>query len=237
MRVPLLALVCLSSALTCRSDALGHERLENPNASDSLPAIDIAAISAPEGSMQRSGSLAAARARITEARSGDAPVPAPDTPKADPVATRTDAPDATPSPEPRHVHYALARHLERAEQQRDGTQLFDFGEPGDAKYTFGGWLGHQTTREMHADRSTLRLRANNLKLSLPAYSDELTQLTLAARSFGPASLVVYLNGHAVGKAPLTGEALETVDIALEPGQLRRGDNRFELRLYNRGKAR
>lgn len=141
--------------------------------------------------------------------------------------------DISPDTGATHVHYALARYLERSEQWRGDTQLFDFGEPGDAKYTMGGWLGHQHTRERHEGKSTLRLFGNNLKLLLPADREDRSQLTLALRCFGPARLALHWNGRLVSTAMLSGGTMETISVSLPKGVLKRGDNLVELRLFNR----
>lgn len=153
----------------------------------------------------------------------------------DATESEIDPPQSEISPDTAatHVHYALARYVERSEQWRGDTQLFDFGEPGDAKYTMGGWLGHQHTREQHEGKSTLRVFGNSLKLLLPADREDRSQLTVALRCFGPARLAMYWNGHLASTAMLSGGTMETVSVSLPKASMKRGGNLVELRVFNR----
>lgn len=231
MRAPLLVLLCLSAAVTCHSDALSPERSFEAETRKQLSTFDSAAIVSPIGQKTLTTS---ARASLDEPASRVTHF------EAVPDATRAETDDIYPtsdiSPEAAHthVHYALARHLERSEQWRGETQLFDFGEPGDAKYTLGGWLGHELTREQHEGKSMLRSYASNLKLLLPADREDRTQLTMSLRSFGPARLAIHWNGQLASTAMLSGGTMEKVSVSLPPGAIKRGDNLVELRLNSRG---
>jgi choline-sulfatase len=231
MRAPLLILLCASAAVACHSDALSPERSFEPESRQQLGTFDGVAISAPTN----------ARTLTTSARRSLAePVSLTARFEAIPNSTYTEvttpeseiAPDAAVT----HVHYALARHLERAEQFRGETQLFDFGERGDAKYTLGGWLGHEQSREQHEGKSTLRLTGSNLKLILPSDRDERSQLTLALRAFGPGKLAVHWNGQLASTAMLSGGLMETVSFMLPASMMKHGDNVLELRLMSRGET-
>jgi choline-sulfatase len=229
MRAHLLLLLCLSAAVTCQSDAVGPERSFEAETKQELTSID-------------SEVIASVRTLTTSARTGLAepvsPVARHDA-SAESADTELLGPESEIAPESAttQVHYALARHVERAEQWRGDTQLFDFGEPGDAKYTLAGWLGHQLSREQHDGKSTLRLFANNLKLVLPVEREDRSQLTLVLRTFAPARLVISCNGQLATTALLSGNGnMETVSVALPSSALKRGDNLLELRLYARTEA-
>jgi choline-sulfatase len=222
MRAPLLILLCSCAAVTCHSDALSPERSFDAETRQALGTREIAA------PIHASTLTASARANRADPVSLDPRYDAiPDATQSSPES------DISPDTAATHVHYALARHLERSEQWRGETQLFDFGEPGDAKYTMGGWLGHQQARERHEGKNTLRVFGNNLKLLLPAEREDRSQLTLALRCFGPARLAMHWNGRLVSTAMLSGGTMETVSVTIPKGVVKRGDNRVELRLFNR----
>lgn len=231
MRAHLLVLLCLSAAVTCHSDALSPERSFEAETRQKLSTIDSAAIASPIGAKTLTTSARASLAEPVSLVTHYEAIP-------DATSAETDniypTSDISPEAATTHVHYALARHLERSEQWRGETQLFDFGEPGDAKYTMGGWLGHELTREQHEGRSMLRLYANNLKLLVPAEREDRNQFTLALRTFGPSRLAMYWNGQLASTAMLSGGTMETVSVTLPPGALKRGDNVVELRLNSRG---
>jgi choline-sulfatase len=135
------------------------------------------------------------------------------------------------------VHYALANHLVHSELRQREAQLFDFGVPGDAKYTLGGWLGRRTETQTLDGRSGLRVRASSLKLQLPADRDDVEQLTLELRSFGPAQLSVFINGKPLSYAALQGTGFESVVVLLPKGVLARGENTLDLRVDTTDPAR
>jgi arylsulfatase A-like enzyme len=128
------------------------------------------------------------------------------------------------------IFYALARHSEAAELRRDSTQLFDFGCPGDAKYTLGGWLTAVSETHAFDGRSALSVRGRSLKLALPADRADEQQLTLALRSFAPTSLTLLLNGVKLADDALQGAGFETLALSLPDGLLHAGENALELRV-------
>jgi choline-sulfatase len=153
----------------------------------------------------------------------------PSAPRATPTA-HTLPPAPQQQPVARRVFYALARHSDEAELRQDSTQLFDFGLPGDAKYTLGGWLAFPSEARTLDGHSALLVHGRNLKLVLPADRADDQQLTVALRSFAPTNVSVYLNGKPLEDRALLGEAFETLSLALPSGLLQAGENTLEFRM-------
>ncbi|HKU40959.1 MAG TPA: sulfatase, partial [Polyangiales bacterium] len=134
------------------------------------------------------------------------------------------------------VHYALAPSLARAELRRGDTQVFDFGEPGDAKYTFGAWQTLDADEPLSGERA-LVVRGKNAKLFLPLDNPDMqsgSRMSLRARSFTPTTLSLYVAGKKVGERKLGGDAFENFHWKLGPHVLRPGDNALELRVAKSG---
>jgi choline-sulfatase len=132
------------------------------------------------------------------------------------------------------VHYAFAKHREAAELRRGSTELFDFGVPGDAKYTLAGWLTFAGAARDLDGRSAMLVRGRGVRLSLPADRGDSAWLTLELRSFSNASLAVFLNGKKLAEHKLQGKQFESVRMALAAGVLRVGENALELRVSQAG---
>jgi choline-sulfatase len=135
------------------------------------------------------------------------------------------------------VHYALAPALARAEMRRGDTQLFDFGEPGDAKYSLGGWLTLNADDKPLEGERALVVRGKNAKLFLPLDNTDMagpSRMSLRARSFSNTTLSLYVAGKKVGERKLGGEAFEMFHWQLAAGVLRPGDNAIELRVARSG---
>ncbi|HKP57081.1 MAG TPA: sulfatase [Polyangiales bacterium] len=131
------------------------------------------------------------------------------------------------------VHYALAPALARAEMRRGDTQLFDFGEPGDAKYSLGGWLTLTAADEPLEGERALVVRGKSAKLFLPLDNDDMagpSRMSLRVRSFSSTTMSLYVAGKKVGERKLGGDAFESFHWKLGAGVLRPGDNAIELRV-------
>ncbi len=134
------------------------------------------------------------------------------------------------------VHYALAPELARAELRRGETALFDFGEPGDAKYHLGGWQTLQIDSEpvRDGDARALAVRGKSAKLFLAADAAGPARVTVRVRSFKSTALSLVVGGKKVGEQKLGGDRFETVGFDLAAGVLRAGDNTIELKVSRRG---
>ena len=146
-------------------------------------------------------------------------------------------------PEPVQVHYDLAAHLERAEL-RDGRSLvIDFGEPGAAKYTWGGWMSgtgddHTFPAEGEGDGVTsLIIPGKVAKLPLPIDEAGAAQLTLRMRGLREGPLTVHLNGETVANLKLEGDDFQTLELELPAKHVKRGENLLQLRAHRTGSVR
>jgi hypothetical protein len=127
------------------------------------------------------------------------------------------------------VHYALAKNLARAELWRGAARLLDFGVPGDAKYTLGGWLTSAGDSRPFGDTRAMYMRGSLVKLALPADDDSPQRLTLRLRSFRRTPLTLYVNGKTILDSTLGGKDFEVVTLRLQQGVLHGGENKLELR--------
>jgi choline-sulfatase len=144
--------------------------------------------------------------------------------------SQTLLPGPQEQPVAQRVFYALARHSDEAELRQDSTQLFDFGLPGDAKYTLGGWLAFPSEARELDGHSALFVHGRNLKLVLAADRADDEQLTVALRSFAPTSVSVFINGTKLEDRALLGEAFETLTLPIPSGLLNAGENTLEFRI-------
>jgi arylsulfatase A-like enzyme len=134
------------------------------------------------------------------------------------------------------VHYDLAAHAERAELRKGQALIVDFGERGDAKYTFGGWLTG-TGRAQQLDGTSVLLAPEKIvKLALPAEHDGASELGLRVRGFAKGPLTVHVNGKTVAELQLSGDKLDTFTVPIPAGALARGENLLQLRVSRLGSA-
>src|SRR5262245_54546235 len=128
------------------------------------------------------------------------------------------------------TYYDLATHVERAELRHGDALLIDFGDAGDAKYTFGGWLSGSGRGVRIEGASTRLVPEEIVKLALPYEHEGAAELTLRLRGFAKGPLTVHVNDALIAERPLGAERLETVSLALPAGTLRRGENLLQLRV-------
>ncbi|HEX7476220.1 MAG TPA: sulfatase [Polyangiales bacterium] len=195
------------------------------------------------------GLLAACRAgasRQSETKRSATAVAAPRPATAEPLAGALGSPllaaiarpeaDA-PAAQRERVHYALARHPERAELRFGKTQLFDFGSAGDARYRLGGWLGPASESRSFGETSALFTAGPHLPLTLPIEQAGSHALLMRTRSFGPVALQVTVNGRRLARRALAGKSFETLRFSVPGRLLERGEMSLELELLpTRGRA-
>jgi arylsulfatase A-like enzyme len=130
----------------------------------------------------------------------------------------------------------LLAHPERAELRRGGALLVDFGEPGDAKYTIGGF----TTgfgRELLLQGATTRLLPAKVgRIALPAEGNGAAVLAFRARGFAPGPLSVHVNGEPLVDLALDGKDFQVFEAPIPAGLLVAGENRVQLRVTRSGNA-
>ncbi|MBX3251785.1 MAG: sulfatase-like hydrolase/transferase [Myxococcales bacterium] len=146
------------------------------------------------------------------------------------------APDAPPATGREIVRFDLARHAARAERFDGDTLLVDFGEPGAAKYTLGGW--RTRTGDDHAfDGVTTTLIPGVIgELALPAATAGTHELVLRARAFGDGRVTLYVGEDAVAYPQLPRDgSFATVRATIAAGKLAAGENVIQLRVGARGR--
>jgi choline-sulfatase len=134
------------------------------------------------------------------------------------------------------THYDLAAHPERAELRKGEALIIDFGERGDAKYTFGGWLSGSGRSQQLDGASMLVVPDKIIKLALPSEHEGAAELGLCVRGFAPGPLTVYVNGETVADLKLSGSVPERFTLPIAPSVLRRGENSLQLRVTRAGSA-
>jgi hypothetical protein len=112
----------------------------------------------------------------------------------------------------------------------------DYGVPGDAKYTLGGW--QSATGDSHAfEDGRARLVPGKLaRLALPADSDAAARLSLRVRGFAQGPLTVHANGETLADLALDGSGFQIFELPVAPGVLSRGENALQLRVARTGSA-
>ncbi len=182
----------------------------------------------PDTALQRERT---ANAETTPPATPPTPEPATPAPQPTPPAPPT-VPDAPP-----RVHYALAAHLARAELRSGATLLADFGVPGGAKYTLGGWLTSTGDDRVVAGASAMIVPGTTAKLALPAASTDAQVIAVRARAGRRERLRVFLNTREIGGGELGGDgAWTTVRVPVAGGVLKRGENTLLLRAESPGLA-
>lgn len=151
-----------------------------------------------------------------------------------PVAEPRPAPAASKAKA--QLHFDLAAHAERAELHQGSTLVMDFGVPGDAKYTFGGWLSGAGRGQRIEDTTALLVPDKSLKLALPAQDAGAATLSMRVRGFAAGPLTVYVNNEVLADLKLGGKGFETFTLPIHAGLLAAGDNRLQLRVTRTGSA-
>ena len=159
-------------------------------------------------------------------------------------ANPTQAPPVDPTPNPAstaaapttpaRIYYDLARHVAHAEVYEGDTLVMDYGVPGSAKYTLGGWLSGSGESRTVDDTSVTIIAGKTVKLTLPAERAEQRYLTLRLRSFKPGPLTVYVNGATLANVNLSGKESETIPVTVPEGLLKTGENTLQLRVSKTG---
>ncbi len=148
----------------------------------------------------------------------------------DPTPTRSEPADL-----PARVRYDLAAHLARAELRQGSTLVVDFGTPGAAKYTLGGWrtrIGDDVT-EGQVTASAIE-NVTGFVLA-PSDREGPVTLRLRARAVSDGRLTVYVAQQTVGLARLpTDGSYATVEVALGPERFHGGENIVQLRVPSTG---
>ncbi len=122
------------------------------------------------------------------------------------------------------LYFDLATHLERAEIREGETLVVDFGVPGGAKHTLGGWQTESGREAVHDGTTELLAGGERFKLIVPIARDGAHVIKLRVRGEGP--MTVYFDGETVAHARL-GPAYSIVRVALPAAT--RGEHFVQLR--------
>ena len=158
------------------------------------------------------------------------------------TTSTTAAPEATTTePEPPSgrevVRFDLARHAARGDLHHRDALLIDFGEPGAAKYTLGGWRTRTGDDRRFGDVTTTLIPGVIGELIVPARSTGAHELVLRARAFGDGRVTLYVGEAAVAYPRLPPDgSFATVRVTIPEGKLVVGENVVQLRVATRGRA-
>jgi arylsulfatase A-like enzyme len=130
---------------------------------------------------------------------GSPQAPAPDDPSsstapATSASAAAEAPEAPPPEEatPVRAQYDLASHAARAEVREGAVLVVDFGAPGAAKYTIGGFRTGTVDGELEGT-TVLFVKGRTGRVALPSDQPGPLTLVLRARTLRPGDLRVYVD--------------------------------------------
>lgn len=164
------------------------------------------------------------------------PVPPPSTTVPPVVVADSPTPPEPSEPEgASRVRYDLAAHLARAELRQGSTLVVDFGTPGAAKYTLGGWRTRVGDDVTEGDVTASAIENVTGFLLAPSDRDGPATLRLHARAVSDGRLTLYIDQQTIGLARLpTDGTYATIDVALTPERFHRGENMVQLRVPSTG---
>lgn len=128
------------------------------------------------------------------------------------------------------VRYELSAYVARAELREDETLVADFGVPGGAKYSMGGWLTSTGDDAVLEETSVTLVPGTSAKLALPIAKAGAHTLVLRLKRMRPGEMTIYLNGRTIQRvrtAPPAG--FEVLRVELPAEGLRVGENLLQLR--------
>ncbi len=128
------------------------------------------------------------------------------------------------------TRFDLAAHLARAEIRQGNALVEDFGVPGGAKYTLGGWQTQTGDDHDFGGTRALVIPGVTASLLVPAPDAKAAELHLSARAFADGRLTVYVGERTVAHVTLPTKHFGVVDVALPAGTLAPGENTVKLRV-------
>ena len=172
-------------------------------------------------------------------------------PEPEPVRTEDDDTEDDATELPERLRFDLLAHAARAEQRQAGDLTIDFGTPGAALYTLGGWRTRIGSDVRVDGTSATLIEGVTGEIVLPsrcgrAGADEEpaeatepdappvceATLVLRARAFADGRLTVYLDGETLGHARLPTDDFAVVRV---PVRLSAGEHRLQLRVPEAGR--
>lgn len=136
---------------------------------------------------------------------------------------------------PLTVFYDLAQRQSDAELRCGDALLIDFGVPGDAKFTLGGWGTRMRPGVMLGSDSAALVSGTYGELQLPLHGSGPQAVRIRALAPRDGGIVAYLDDKVVAQLRGSPTQFTTFDIALPEGTAR-GEHRLRLRGSGMGKV-
>src|SRR5688500_13247800 len=144
------------------------------------------------------------------------------------------APVAAQTSGARAVFYDLARHRADAERRIGSAVVVDFGAPGDAKYTLGGW-NTRMRPGIAIDGSTVSFVSGSYgDVIVPTQGKGKQLLRLRVRAPRDGGLVAYLDDKVIGHLKSKPSEFAIHDLEL-PAELPAGEHMLRLRAAGIGR--
>jgi len=173
----------------------------------------------------------------TTGRAAHPATPAPAKPSvAAPVAHEA-PPQARPSSgsRARSVLYDFAAHLDHAELRHGRELLIDFGAPGDAKYTLGGW-GTRMRKGVTVDDTTAAfVRGAYGDVLLPVDFDGAASVAIRARAPRDGDITIYLDEKVLTRVKTAADKFEITQLEVPADKLGKREHMLRLRGSGMGK--
>lgn len=132
-------------------------------------------------------------------------------------------------PAKQRVVYDLGAHVEHADLFRGDTLVLDFGEPGGAKYTLGGW-GTRVIPGADIDGATTAfVRGSYGDVLLPVQHDGALVIEVRLRAPRDGEVTLYLDEQVALRTKIARDAFGTVKLELPAGKLARGEHMLRVR--------
>lgn len=147
----------------------------------------------------------------------------------------TAANERTEAKRPALVRYDLGAAADHAELRQDGACIVDFGTPGAAKYTLGGWRTHVEPARL-GGRPVALVTDTRGTVYLPWYGQGDAVLTLRARAMARGPIALQLNGQDLDSVDWPRDAASTLHFRVPPSAIHRGDNELTIRSLHLGRA-
>ncbi len=160
-------------------------------------------------------------------------------PAPDPAAGPDPVPDPERGPDPGaprapRVRYDLAAHLPRAELRHGDTLVIDFGTPGAAKYTLGGWRTRVGDDVRDGEVTASAIENVTGFVLAPSDRDGPLAIELHARAAADGRATVYVGGQTLGHATLPTAEYGSATVVLPAEAVHRGENIVQLRVPRTG---
>jgi choline-sulfatase len=166
---------------------------------------------------------------------GSGQTPAPSAARAVPSASSAQPSKPARSSVPLGLFYDFAQQLSDAELRCGDTLWIDFGAPGDAKFTLGGWGTSMRPGVTLGPDSAALVSGSYGDLLLPIHGSGAQAVRIRAQAPRDGSIVASLDEKVVARLKGSSKQFDTFDIALPEG-LAPGEHRLRLRGSGMGKV-